>query len=121
MRYLAAKARREDSLGQKRKAMELEKQASERIAKKARSEQAEQSSRDVDALKRRALGELEAQLAASTRQELDDNDLGHLAEKQKAAMQQRLSSLEHDKQRADARRVFFENAAFADDWDVRMG
>ncbi|KAM0717422.1 hypothetical protein Q7P37_007274 [Cladosporium fusiforme] len=120
VRYLAEKARREDSLRQKRKAAELEKQAAERVAKKARIEQIQQVTHDLEATKRRALGELEAQLAASVTKELDDGDLGRLTAAQKATAQQRLASLEHEKQRIESRKVSLSNSAFADDSDNRL-
>jgi chromatin structure-remodeling complex subunit RSC1/2 len=47
VRYLAAKARREASLAQKRTATDLDKLASERAIKQARIEQVQQASRDV--------------------------------------------------------------------------
>lgn len=120
VRYLAAKARKEDSLRQKRKALELEKRAEERAAKKARVEQAEQASRDVEAMRRRALRELEAQLATSVERELDDGDLARLGEAQRAAERQQLTMLEREKQRIDSRKVQVDSSVFADDWDVRM-
>lgn len=120
VRYLAEKARREESLQQKRKATELEKQASDRTAKKARIEQTQQLTHDLDATRRRALLELEAQLVASVTKDLDDSDLGRLATAQKATGQQRIASIEHEKQRTESRKVQLANSTFADDWDIRL-
>jgi chromatin structure-remodeling complex subunit RSC1/2 len=120
-RYLAEKARREASLAQKRNASHLEKQASESVAKKARTQQAEQVKRDVEAMKRRALGELEAQLASSVVGKLDDGDLARLAEGQKAVAKLLRAEEEHEKSRAESRRVQLDANVFGDDWDGRLG
>jgi chromatin structure-remodeling complex subunit RSC1/2 len=121
VRYLAEKARREASLSQKRNASQLEKQAAERVAKKARVQQIEQAKRDVEAMQRRALGELEAQLAASIGDDLDDADLARLSESQKAALKQERDTREHEKLRIESRRVQLDNNVFGDDWDGRLG
>jgi len=121
VRYLAEKARREVSLTQKRNASQLEKQAAERVAKKARIQQAEQTKLDVEAMQRRALGELETQLAASIGSELDDGDLARLAEGQKAALKQQRVVQEHERRRIESRRVQLDNNVFGDDWDGRLG
>jgi chromatin structure-remodeling complex subunit RSC1/2 len=121
VRYLAEKARREVSLAQKRNASQLEKQAAERVAKKARIQHIEQAKRDVEAMQRRALGELEAQLASSIGDELDDADLARLAKSQKAALKQERDTREHEKLRLESRRVQLDNNVFGDDWDGRLG
>jgi chromatin structure-remodeling complex subunit RSC1/2 len=120
-RYLAEKARREASLAQKRNASHLEKQASERVAKKARTQQADQVKHDVEAMKRRALSELEAQLASSVVSELDDGDLKRLAEAQKAAAKLLMVEEEHERLRVESRRVQLGSNVFGDDWDGRLG
>lgn len=121
VRYLAEKARREASLSQKRNASQLEKQATERVAKKARVQQTEQAKRDVQAMQRRALGELEAQLASSIGSELEDSDLARLADVQKAALKQQRVAQEHEKLRIENRKVQLDNNVFGDDWDGRLG
>jgi chromatin structure-remodeling complex subunit RSC1/2 len=121
VRYLAEKARRDVSLSQKRNASQLEKQAAERVAKKARVQQTEQARLDVEAMQRRALGELEAQIASAIGSELDDNDLARLAEGQKAASKQLRVAQEHERLRLESRRVQLDNNVFGDDWDGRLG
>jgi chromatin structure-remodeling complex subunit RSC1/2 len=121
VRYLAEKARREASWTQKRNASQVEKQAAERVAKKARIQQIEQAKRDVEAMQRRALGELEAQLASSIGDDLDDADLARLAASQKAALKQERDTREHEKLRIESRRVQLDNNIFRDDWDGRLG
>jgi chromatin structure-remodeling complex subunit RSC1/2 len=118
VRYLAAKARREASLAQKRTATDLDKQVSERATKQARIEQAQQASRDVEAVKRRALRELETQLAAAAVRELDDGDLVRLAEAQREAARQHLTFVEHERQRSESRRVQMDRTVFSDDWEA---
>ena len=115
MRYLAAKARREASLAQKRTATDLDKQASERATKQARIEQTEQASRDVEAVKRRALCELETQLAEAAVRELDDAGLVRMAEGQREAARQHMTLAEHERQRSESRRVQMESTVFSDD------
>lgn len=120
VRYLAAKARRDAARGQKRSAEDaLDKHFS---AKKARAhESAEQAKRDLAAVQLRAMRELEGQLAASVARELDDADLGRLAEGQRDAARLQREVAEHVKLRAQSRRVQIDNAVFGDDWDGRLG
>jgi len=118
VRYLAAKARREASLAQKRTATDFDKQASKRATKQARIEQTEQASRDVEAVKRRALRELETQLAEAAVRELDDAGLARLAEGQREAARQHLTFVEHERQRNESRRVQMDRAVFSDDWET---
>jgi chromatin structure-remodeling complex subunit RSC1/2 len=118
VRYLAAKARREASLAQKRTAMDLDKQASERATKQARIEQTQQASRDVEAVKRRALLELETQLAVAAVRELDDDHLTRLAERQVEAARQHMTFVEHERQRNVSRRVQMDRNVFTDDWET---
>jgi hypothetical protein len=118
VRYLAAKARREASLAQKRTATDLDKQASERATKQARIEQVQQASRDIEAVKRRALRELETQLAAAAVRELDDDDLARLAEGQREAARQHSTLIEHERQRIESRRVQMDRTVFSDDWEA---
>lgn len=118
VRYLAAKARREASLAQKRTATDLDKLASERATKQARIEQAQQASRDVETVKRRALRELETQLAAAAVRELDDDGLARLAEGQREAARQHLTFVEHKRQRSESRRVQMDRTVFSDDWEA---
>jgi len=118
VRYLAAKARREASLAQKRTAAELDKQASERATKQARIEQTQQARREVDEVKRRALRELETQLAAAAVRELDDGDLARLAEAQREAAGQHMAFIEHERQRSESRRVQMDGTVFSDDWEA---
>jgi hypothetical protein len=108
-------------LSQKRNASHLEKQAAERVAKKARVQQIEQAKRDLEAMQRRALGELGAQLASSIGSDLDDGDLARLAAAQKAASKQQRDTLEHERVRIENRRVQLDNNVFGDDWDGRLG
>jgi chromatin structure-remodeling complex subunit RSC1/2 len=121
VRYLAEKARREASLTQKRNASQLEKQAAERVAKKARIQRSEQAKHDVEAMQRRALGELETQLASSIADDLDDADLARLTASQRAALKQERDTREHEKLRVESRRVQLDNNVFEDDWDGRLG
>jgi hypothetical protein len=72
-------------------------------------------------MKRRALGELEAQLASSVVGELDDGDLARLAEGQKAVAKLLRAEEEHEKSRAESRRVQLDANVFGDDWDGRLG
>jgi chromatin structure-remodeling complex subunit RSC1/2 len=118
VRYLAAKARREASLAQKRTATDLDKQASERATKQARIEQTQQASRDVEAVKRRALLELETQLAVAAVRELDDDHLTRLAERQVEAARQHMTFVEHERQRNESRRVQMDRNVFTDDWET---
>jgi chromatin structure-remodeling complex subunit RSC1/2 len=118
VRYLAAKARREASLAQKRTATDLDKQASERATKQARIEQTQQASRDVEAVKRRALLELETQLAVAAVRELDDDHLTRLAERQVEAARQHMTFVEHERQRNVSRRVQMDRNVFTDDWET---
>lgn len=120
VRYLAEKARREAALSQKRNASQLEKQAAERVTKKARIQQIEQAKRDVEAMQRRALGELETQLASLIGDDLDDADLARLTASQKAALKQERDTREHEKLRVESRRVQLDNNVFGDDWDGRL-
>jgi chromatin structure-remodeling complex subunit RSC1/2 len=118
VRYLAAKARREASLAQKRTATDLDKQASERATKQARIEQTQQASRDVEAVKRRALLELETQLAVAAVRELDDDHLTRLAERQVEAARQHMTFVEHERQRNESRRVQMDRNVFTNDWET---
>lgn len=121
VRYLAAKARREASLGQKRHAADLDRQASERAVKKARIETSEQARSNLAAVQRRAMRELEGQLAASVARELDDGDLERLALGQRGAARVRLEAAQHEKVRGESRRVKIDSSVFGDDWDGRLG
>jgi hypothetical protein len=118
VRYLAAKSRREASLAQKRSATDLDKQASERATKQARIEQTQQASRDVEAVKMRALRELETQLAVAAVRELDADHLTRLAEGQTEAAKQHLTFIEHERQRNESRRVQMDRTVFSDDWET---
>ena len=62
---------------------DLEKQAEERVAKKARLEADERVGTEIEGLKARALGVMESQLAAAVRGELRDAELEALSRAQR--------------------------------------
>lgn len=120
VRYLAAKARREEAQAQKRKQVLLERQALERVAKKARVEEGERTRKDVRELRRRALRSLEAQLAQNVEGELDESDLARLAEVQRREAGRNGVVLAHERLRSEGRKVVLSGNGFADDWDNRV-
>lgn len=120
VRYLAAKARREEAQAQKRKQVLLERQASERVAKKARVEEGERTREDVQELQRRALRSLEAQLAQNVEGELDESDLARLVEVQRREAERNGVVLAHERMRSEGRKVVLSGNGFADDWDNRV-
>ncbi|KAK3698035.1 hypothetical protein LTR37_017151 [Vermiconidia calcicola] len=120
VRYLAAKSRRAEQLAQKRQERELQKDMEERVAKKARVEANEQAEKDLEALKRKALGVMERQLATSIDGELGDQELGILSKAQKAANAKVRAMEENEVKRKEMRRVRLGGEVFADDWDGRL-
>jgi chromatin structure-remodeling complex subunit RSC1/2 len=120
VRYLAAKGRRAQQLAQKRQERDLQLQMDDRLAKKARLEADKQTETDLEALKKRAFGVLESQLADSIDGDLGDRELGRLSAAQKAAAEQMEAMALNDAKRAELRKVRLEGEGFADDWDNRM-
>lgn len=120
VRYLAAKARKGEMQAQKRKQVQLQRQAEERVVKKARVEEGERVKKDVQTLQRKALRELEAQLAASVKHELDETDLRRLEEVQRMEADRNGELLVHERARLEGRKVRLSGNAFADDWDNRV-
>ncbi|KAK5172874.1 uncharacterized protein LTR77_002995 [Saxophila tyrrhenica] len=122
VRYLAEKARRAEQLAQKRKERELVMQREERVAKKAKVEAEERNQDEMAALKRRALGVMEAQLARSTEGKVGEDDLRRLAKEQKTAVEQARAMEENAAKRARMREVAMgAGEVFRDDWDSRVG
>ena len=120
VRYLAERARREETLAKKRQERDLEKQTVDRVAKKARLDAEKQAESDIEALKRKALGVLEKQLAVSVDGELGERELGNLSQGQKA-MVERMRAVEvNGMKRAEGRRVKLGEGTFGDDWDSRV-
>ena len=120
VRYLAANARREEMLGQKRKERELQKQAEERVAKKAKLEADEHVARDIESLKIKALGVMEKQLAASVNGDLADADLEKLSAAQRSMVESRRTMAANEAKRVEARKVGLVVGVFGDDWDNRI-
>ena len=124
VRYLAAKARREEQLAKRRQEVDLQRQAEERVAKKAKLESDEQASRDIELLKKKALSVLERQLAEGILDgegQLSDRDLGNLSAAQKAMSEQMRAVSANGIKRKEMRRVKLGSGErFADDWDSRI-
>ncbi|CAK4034236.1 Chromatin structure-remodeling complex subunit RSC1 [Lecanosticta acicola] len=120
VRYLAEKARRAETLAKKRKERELQKQAEERTAKKARLEESEQTAAQIDQLKRQALNVLDKQLAESVAHGLDDRDLGTLSASHEAALDRKKQMEDNQRRRIAMRSVTLGSTFFADDWDSRL-
>ncbi|KAK4988650.1 hypothetical protein LTR66_007256 [Elasticomyces elasticus] len=126
VRYLAAKARKQEMLTQKRKQIDLEAEEQERQAKKAKMETQEKMAAEVETLRARAMNILEEQLvhaAASGfkgvygddwRQGLE-KDFTALSEKQKAEAEKKLSVEENAKMRVERERTVFQSYSFLDD------
>ena len=120
VRYLAARARREEMLAQRRKEREMERQAGERVAKKAKLEKDEQARGEIEKMKVRALGVLESQLAASVQGVLEDKELGTLSQAQKGMEERERRLRESEEKRTERRKVGMESKVFGDDWDSRI-
>lgn len=120
VRYLAEKARRAEQLAQKRKEQELQLQKDKRVAKKARLDTDRQTDVEIEALKRRALGVLEAQLAQSVDSELTDQELGQLSAAQNAALEQSRAIEANGIKRAEMRKIKLGGDTFRDDWHGRV-
>ena len=84
VRYLAEKARRAETLAQKRQERDLQQQTEERVAKKARLGDQTQTEKDIEALKIRALSVMEKQLGQTVDGQLGDRDVEALRAAQKA-------------------------------------
>ena len=120
VRYLAEKARREETLAKTRQERDLQNQMEERVAKKARLDAEAQTEGDIDALKKKAWSVVERQLAASVDGELGDRELGNLSAAQKAMMEQMRAVEANETKRAEMRKVSLGGSQFADDWDNRV-
>jgi chromatin structure-remodeling complex subunit RSC1/2 len=120
VRYLAAKARREEELAQRRKQHALEKQHEARAAKKAKLEQDKQTELDIEAMKIRALSVMEKQLAEAVDGELRDQDIANLSASQKAHVEQMRAVEANRARRTASRMVKLGEEVFADDWDNRI-
>lgn len=120
VRYLAAKARRAEELAKKRHERDLQKQAEERVSKKARVEAATETEESIKEMKKKALSVMEQQLATAIDGELEDRDLGNLSAAQKAMVEQIRAVEANETKRAEMRRVKLGEEGFGDDWDTRM-
>lgn len=120
VRYLAAKARREEVLSKKRQERDLQKQAEERVAKKVKLETDEQVSKDLAGLKMRALGVMERELASSIDGDLADADLEKLSVAQKVVAESERTMAANEAKRMEMRKVGMEVDMFGDDWDNRI-
>lgn len=121
MRYLAEKARRDQRLAKKRAERDAHMREEERAAKKARLESDERTEADIVALKEKAFGVLEAQLATSINGDLAERDLEHLSAAQKAAAERTQAMEANDAKRTDRRAIRLDGGGtFADDWDIRL-
>ncbi|TKA63637.1 hypothetical protein B0A55_11096 [Friedmanniomyces simplex] len=121
IRYLAEKARRQDSLARKRKTRNELLQSQERLAKTARLETQIKDAEALQEVKRRALRALEQQLRESAGEELDDEHLGRWSEAQAQAVEMERLMGERGVRREEGRRVGLMGAGvFGDDWDNRV-
>lgn len=120
MRYLAERARRKELLESKRRERDLRKQEEERAAKKARLDLDRRAANEIQAVKRRALGILELQLAATGIEKLDERDLAQLSAAQKTDNEKDQLVEEAARKRNERRKTRLEDGAFADDWDNRV-
>lgn len=120
VRYLAEKARRQETIDKKRKEREAEKETEGQVAKRARLEAEQKTSTQIEELKRKALDVLDKQLATAVASELTDQDLAALTEAQKATIERNQLVLEHEKQRKNMRSITLGSTFFADDWDSRL-
>ena len=120
VRYLAAKARRAEEIAKRRQERDLQKQQEERVAKKARLDAQQHASQDIDALKRKALGVLEKQLAISVDAELGDAELASLTAAQKSIEEKMQAVAVNERKRSELRKVRLGEDVFADDYDNRI-
>ena len=121
VRYLAARARREEMLKQKRKERDEKREEEERVAKKARVAAEEHVEGEIEALKRRALGVLEQQLAASVKGRLGDVEVGRLSEVQKKVREREAEAEENERRREREWKMGLEGSGvFGDDWEGRV-
>ena len=120
VRYLAEKARRAELLAKKRQERDLQKQMEERVAKKARVDADKEIQHEIAALKRKALGVLEKQIATAIDGELGDGELRNLSAAQKAMSEQMRAVAANEANRARMRNVGFGEGVFGDDWDNRI-
>jgi len=120
VRYLAERARRKELLESKRRERDLRKQEEERAAKKARLDLDRRAANEIQAVKRRALGILELQLAATGIEKLDERDLAQLSAAQKTDNEKDQLVEEAARKRNERRKTRLEDGAFADDWDNRV-
>jgi chromatin structure-remodeling complex subunit RSC1/2 len=120
VRYIAEKARREQERAQKRKEREAQHEEAARTAKKARLEEAKQITSEIEAMKIKALGVLDKQLASSVVGALSDEALAQLSQAQKVAGEAKVQREENERRRAAMRRIGLGSDFFADDWDSRL-
>lgn len=121
VRYLAEKARREEQLANKRAERDAQLRDEERAAKKARIELERKTEADIAALKEKAFGVLEAQLATSINGDLGDRELEQLSAAQKAAAERAQAIESNDAVRAERRSIKLNGGGtFGDDWDNRL-
>lgn len=128
VRYLAAKARREEVVQKARKDAELQRhKEEERVAKRAKLESSQQQTErdDLAALKKEALGVLERQLAEGILDgegQLGDRDLRNLSAAQKAMSEQMRAVRANGVKRKEVRKVRLggEREGFGDDFDTRV-
>lgn len=120
LRYLAKKARQQETLSKKRKEREEAVVKTERLAKKAREAAAEQAVTSIEAMKARALDLLDKQLATSVAGDLSDQELAQLSEAQKSMFEANKLREENAKSRAAMRSIRLGSTFFTDDWDSRL-
>ncbi|KAF2717837.1 chromatin remodeling complex [Polychaeton citri CBS 116435] len=119
-RYLAEKARRQETLAQKRKVRELEKDAEHRASKQAKLEENEVFGKEIQALKVHALGVLEEQLRGNVAQNLTDANIHALSQAQRRSFDKVTEMQEKDLARVSRRKVKWEGSIYEDDWDNRL-
>lgn len=107
-------------LSKKRKERESQKGDDEQVAKKARTEESQRTTAQIETLKRKALGVLDQQLAASVKGELNDQDLTILSAAQNTEVQRKLLTKENEMKRASMRKISLGSDFYADDWDSRL-
>ncbi|KAF2169729.1 hypothetical protein M409DRAFT_64761 [Zasmidium cellare ATCC 36951] len=120
VRYLAEKARRADLLSKKRKERESQKEDEAQIFKKARVEEAQRSTGQIQGLKRKALDVLDHQLASSVKGKLGNQELSILSAAQKTELKRNLLMEKNKDKRDSMRKVSLGSDFFADDWDSRL-
>jgi chromatin structure-remodeling complex subunit RSC1/2 len=120
VRYLAKKARQQETLSKKRKEREYAAAEAQREAKKARVQADEGVATSIETMKAKALRVLDKQLATAVAAGLGEMEMEQLSEAQKTMFEANKLREENAKRREAMRSIRLGSTFFTDDWDSRI-